>query len=299
MRGVLLLPVALAAVVLASGCTIPGTDIEIPIPFLGGGQEVVEYKDDIIIIKSLQVTPGTEVKPGQALTLYADIQNIQETMAGGEKVSATVELYDYCLNMFSVEGENPETIDMQPREISSVEWVLTPKADIKLKTPCTLKVKVTYHYTTRVVTQITFVDENELNSRVRRGESWRISGSSVIGYGPVKPYLTVESQQPISENVNGFISLTIKNVGNGFVKNSKIGNDVKIEEEKLKIELAKEGGGGCVFKAPIDLINKQSYPLMCTVKPPGDISIEQTYDMKAEVEYDYEFRKDIRVTVNP
>lgn len=310
MKGFLLLPAILIAIILVSGCTIPGTDIEIP---WFGGQQTVEYKDDIIIIKALDVTPGKEVKPGQALTLYADIQNLEEPRFGGEGIEVTVELYDYCTTLFSSVdvkcpegsglGAKCENIEMRPQEITSIEWVLTPKTDIKLKTPCTLKVKVTYHYETRVVTQITFIAENELNSRVRRGEPWRITGSSVIGYGPAKPYLVVESQQPVSdsENVWGYISLTIKNVGYGYVKNSQIEKNIEIEHENfLDMELAKEGGGTCKFeKTPIKLINKQSSPLLCRVKPSGVVEIEQTYDMEANIEYDYEFRKSVRVTVTP
>lgn len=303
------LSVTLLAIMLVSGCTIPGTDIDIP---WFGGQQTVEYTDDVIIIKALEVTPGKEVKPGQALTLYADVQNLEEPRLGGEGIEVTVELYDYCTTLFSSvsvkcpggsgSGTKCENVEMQPQEISSIEWILTPKGpkDIKLKTPCTLKVKVTYSYKTKVVTQITFIDENELNSRVRRGEPWKITGSSVIGYGPVKPYLVVESQQPISENVWGYTSLTIKNVGYGYVRDSEIKNNVEIEHENLDMELAKEGGGECKFETtPIKLVNKQSSQLLCKIKSSGDIEIEQTYDMKADIEYDYEFRKSISITVSP
>lgn len=306
MKGLLLLPAVLAAVVLVSGCTIPGTGIEIP---WFNGQQTVEYTDDIIIIKGLEVTPGKDVRPGQALTLYADIQNLEDPRLGGERIEdVRIELYDYCTTLFDsvVLSETCSRrdgkvciIDMQPREINTIEWILTPKTDIRLQTPCTLKVKVTYPYETRVVTQITFIDENELNSRVRRGESWKITGSSVIGYGPVKPYLVVESQQPVSEEVGGYTSLTIKNVGYGYVQNSRISENVEIKHENLEMELVKEGGGSCEFQMPINLINKQSSPLLCTVKSRDDIGIEQTYDMEANIKYDYEFRKSIRVTVSP
>jgi len=302
------------AIIMVSGCTLPGTDINIPIPGLNG-QKTVEYKDDVIIIKGLQLTPGTEVKPGQTLTLYADIQNLEEPRFGGKEIeNVNVELYDYCTTLFdrvtvkcpkgsSASGAAKcENIKMMPQEITTVEWILTPKSDIKLKTGCILKVKVTYKYETKVVTQITFINEDELNSRVRRGESWTITGSSVIGYGPVKPYLVVESQQPISdaENVWGYVSLTIKNVGYGYVSKSEIKENVKIKHDNLKMELAKEGGGTCEFeKTPIKLINKQSSPLMCRVRPEHDVEIEQTYDMETSIKYDYEFRKTIRIRVSP
>ncbi|UCD07531.1 MAG: hypothetical protein JSW41_00980, partial [Candidatus Aenigmatarchaeota archaeon] len=131
MKALLLLPSVLAAIILVSGCTIPGTDINIPIPGFGG-QQTVEYKDDVIIIKTLQTTPGTEVKPGQALTLYADIQTIEEPRLGGEETPIAIELYDYCTTLFSSvsvkcpsgssSGKNKcENIEMQPQEISTIE----------------------------------------------------------------------------------------------------------------------------------------------------------------------------------
>ena len=95
--------------------------------------------------------------------------------------------------------------------------------------------------------------------------------------------------------------MTIKNVGYGYVPDSEINKEnVEIKHTNLEMKLAKEGGGSCEFeKTPIELINKQSSPLLCKVKSSGDVEIEQTYDMEADIQYDYEFRKSIRVTVSP
>jgi hypothetical protein len=320
--------VLLLLVLAVSGCTIPGTDIEIPgIPdFFGGGTQI-DYTDDIIVIRNLQVTPGTTVKAGQTLNLYADIQNVQDPeKTSGEDVPVEVELYDHCTSLFGdikVNG-NPGTsieLSMSPQEIDTVSWSLTARDDVNLITPCELKVKVTYKYDTGTVTSITFIDDNELQDRIRRGESWRVSGSTTRGSGPVKVYLDVETQQPVSDKTPASISMKIRNDGTGFVKDSQIlkwKNDDDAESFFVPPELSNdvvlewlpdEGGkDGCDFAYSKDgsaevikVVRKESTPVFCRlgVKDESAVEVEQTYTLNSEVQYTYEFRKSIMVQAEP
>jgi len=332
---------ALVALVLTvSGCTIPGTDIVIPgIPNIFG-PGTIDYTNDIIIIKGLQVTPQAKVKAGQTLTLYADIQNLQDPqLAESGKVPVSVELYDYCTSLFEVEpsqqsgaeiigteGTKGFSFSMSPQEIKTVSWRLTPRGDIKLTTPCELKVKVSYAHTTRTVTSVTFINPKELEGRIRRGEAWQVKGATTRGYGPVKAFVEVETQQPVpaDESTPAQLSITIKNVGQGYVKNSEIPHDSFSIDPPDGLEW---GEGGCDFPdGPIQIIRKQSTPLFCSVRPTGEVDVEQTYDIVATVgldydedyrsatrdytiepeytpsgaeQYEYEFRKTINVQVEP
>ena len=246
---VLLVPSVLL-IFLISGCTIPGTDIEIPwIPdFLGGN--TINYNNDIIIIKEMQITPGTTVKSGQTITLYVTIQNLQdpEKVYKRNRPEVTLDLYDHCSTLFEV--VSPKTDDasitgikMDPQEIYTASWTLKTKTGIKLITPCELKVKASYSYDTDTTTTLTFIDAGELNSRIRRGEAWQTAGSTSRGYGPVKVFLEVIDQQPVPTDTDAQISVQIKNVGQGFVKNSYIaysgGFNANYEET--------EGGEGFKF----------------------------------------------------
>jgi len=315
---VLVLAPMLLLVLAVSGCTIPGTDITIPIPGLGGG--TTDYTHDIIIIKSMQAVPATTIKAGQTLTLYADLQNMQdpERAAGSQVEDIEIELYDYCTNLFTGEPKPNEDcskkFDMSPQEIKTCSWELTPREDLMLITPCELKVKVTYEHSTKTVTSITFIDSDELGGRIRRGEPWQIGGSTTRGYGPVKTYLEVETQQPVpdadsGEGASASISMKIRNVGQGYIKDSAIIADDDHFSIKLPDELDWKDNEKCMFETQkikidgsdtdvIKIIRKESTPKFCKIGSPY-VEIEQTYDMNAEVTYDYEFRKNIRIQIEP
>jgi hypothetical protein len=302
--------VSLTLLVLAvSGGTIPGTDIVIP--WISGGS-TIDYTNDIIIIKSLQAVPGTTVKAGQTLTLYADIQNVQDPEKAADEIVKDVkaELYDHCTNLFDRVEPNEECRDlfvMSPQEIKQCYWTLTPREDVNLITPCELKVKVSYPHETRTVTSITFIDATELENRIRRGEPWQTGGSTTRGYGPVKVFLDVETQQPVPDSDSGegataSVSMKIRNVGQGYVKDSAI-------EQGEFIPPYFTGGlwwkDGCDFNyqqindiTGIKMVRKESTPKFCNVIAP-DVDIEQTYDMNTAVKYSYEFRKSVHVQIEP
>jgi hypothetical protein len=316
----LLIPLVLAV----SGCTIPGTNIEIP--WING--QTVNYANDIIVIKSLQVTPSTNVKSGQTMTLYADIQNVQDPeKAAGEKInSVSVELYDHCTNLFkndvaaSLNDECKDKFEMSPQEIKTCHWALIPR-DVSLITPCQLKLKVNYEYTTRTVTSITFIDSEELEARIRRGEPWQVSGSTSRGYGPVKAYVEVETQQPVpygdTSKTPASVSVVIKNVGQGYIKGAELDSNLihtRWLDADGQLIVRSQNDGVCEFPTDTDgkisIVRKQTTPLFCKVSPIGDINVEQTYDMMVIVGdedadfyhnegYEYEFRKSINVQIEP
>ena len=158
------------------------------------------------------------------------------------------------------------------------------------------------------MTSITFIEAEELESRIRRGESWQISGSTTRGYGPVKAFVEVETQQPVPSNTQASVSVTIKNVGQGYIKDSAI------KSGNFGIRL--DGGptwadsGSCEFEYQevsidgsdtdaIKIIRKESTPLFCKVKEFSSFDIEQTYDINAWVKYDYEFRRSLNIQIEP
>jgi len=322
-RNALALASLVTLVLAVSGCTIPGTDITFP--WFNGG--TTDYTNDIIVIKSLQVTPGTTVKSGQTMTLYADIQNVQdpEKVAGMDLPEVSIDLYDYCTNLFendptgSLNQECKGKFRMSPQEIKTCSWTLDPRS-VNLITPCQLKVKVNYQYKTETITSVTFIDAAELEARIRRGEPWQVSGSTTRGYGPVKVYLEVETQQPVPDSDSGqgagaSISMKIRNVGKGYVKDSAImrrsggigdetgfippvvssplGWETPCDFEYTRIKAA----DGNEYDG-IKLVRKETTPKFCKLLAP-DVDVEQTYDITTSVGYDYEFRKSINVQIEP
>lgn len=292
----LLLPVLIVSI---SGCTIPGLDWLFP------GQGVTyEGSIDVIVISSLSPVPAT-VQGGQSTTLYADVQNLQKP--GKEPIYVDVELYDHCENLFKL-GDDPKYTGerLSPQQVKTFKWRLTAEKDINLKTTCVMKVRVIYTYETNVVTQITFMDKDELESRIRRGETWIIPPAApTVGEGPVKPYLIVEEQQPISVDPRtpdtARISMQIKNVGSGFISGDGKVNQNKVEIETLPQDLSWKVMCSYPFddeKEGVELIKKESAKRFCEIRP-SQVEIQKTYTLKGRVEYTYEFRKETNVIVSP
>lgn len=298
---ILLLPIL---VVFVSGCTIPGLEWLFP-----GAGVTYEGSIDVIVISSATPIPAT-VSAGQSTTIYADVQNLQEP--GKPPIDIGIELYDYCENLFKLEGDAKFVNErLLPQQVKTFKWKLRAEEDINLKTTCVMKVRVLYPYKTDVVTQITFMNKDELESRIRRGENWRITPTPpTVGDGPVKPYLIIEDQQPISVDpmAGDFarISMQIKNAGSGFVSGE--GKYVgKIDPNKIEIEPLPSGldwktGEYCTSpfsdeKDGVELIKGESAKKFCEIQP-SPVDIQETYTLKAWVKYTYEFRKETNVIVS-
>jgi hypothetical protein len=344
-RPLLLLPIIL--VVIISGCTIP---ICIPFVNIGNCERVVEYEDDVIVIKSLDALPQT-VSPGQQIRLVAYIQNLGKEPVPQDDLGSTltgqkiiVNLYDYCEGLFSdvkitCEGKQKdlpctgkeeckcEIDNLLPGQTKEIDWVLKAgdKDQVPLKTECDLKVSVTYPYKTTSLTMMTFIDYQEMQRQLSEGTFRKKESYIVSGYGPVKPRITVEDQQPIpvqqTEPGRTMVALRIKNSGKGYlcrpagtiegdIKTTGVICDSKIPggaKDNIKIEwgdLNFVSGGSCTLNPipdEVTLIQKESPPLLCEIelRDTTNLPKETTKHVTTKIEYMYEFRKELRVTIEP
>ncbi|HDD72647.1 MAG TPA: hypothetical protein ENG00_00985 [Candidatus Aenigmarchaeota archaeon] len=345
MTGKIPLLLLLVLVILISGCTgIPPQLCIIPGLCDGGG---TEYANDVIIIKSLEALPE-KVSPGQQIKLRSYIQNLGNKPVNGIEVV----LYDYCGNLFTVNQECPDgngklssrkgcRISLLPHQTKPVEWVLVSDENTKLKTDCKLKIYAKYPYETDSITSVTFIDYKEYQKQLDEGTFRLITSYWTEGYGPIKPYLTVEDAQPIpvERGKEGSVTLgfQIKNKGNGFLSggDNKIGIDGIIIERDGKCDFkGKEGicmratsiklGGSeynivsgsqnkgnskyrnlkeCIEKNKdsLVLIDRETPKMICPVPVPRDVNLpkESTIHVTTTVRYEYEFRKEVKVTVEP
>lgn len=319
----LLLP---AALIFISGCTIPGTGINIPLPGFG----VISQENDIVVITRLTAIPDTVTAP-QQIRLRATIQNQGDKEFAPEKKETTistskdpirVELFDYCQGLFEtviidkcpredggVTGDSQTTCSIThllPNEIKEVTWTLIPKESTKLITPCDLKVSVTYPYTTSGLTTINFINSEEHEDQLARG-SFRSSSSIIsLGQGPMKAWYEVKDQQPIpavsikstQQDPKIPITLIIDNRGTGFVKEAQ----VTVVDTNIFGEIFNVVNQKCPFEPgkPINLIQDER-ELPCWVKhlSDGQVPKETTHQLTVDISYLYEFRKQVRATVEP
>ena len=335
-----LLPaVPILLTLMVSGCTIPGIPC---IPGLTCGQ-TVEETHDVIVIESLQALPSN-VPPGGTIKLIAVISNVADIDAEIKDVPVYVELYDYCSGLFIKPADAQRKIENLLRgEKRQIEWTLQslPREQVPVKTECTLKIRAKYQYSTKSITTLHLIDYAEMQRRISEGTYKEIGSYTSVGYGPIKPYITVEGTQPIpveNNNINTVLSLQIKNKGNGFLSGpfcqdgksycggcstdtqNKEDPGPIITRDQVKITSAGDSISGSIaqklstalndfFKETcgsstkyIKLIKKESTPMPCTIAGMdiGNVPVESTKTIQAEIEnYWYEFRKEIKVTVEP
>jgi len=311
----------LAFVVFTSGCVIPGTDIVIPIPGFGGPRE---QTDDVVIITSFDAQPN-KISPSQQTNLIAYVQNkgSERFANGGRFGTVSIELYDYCSDLYEDVtmrcGPQPEVgtlcvIDrLLPQEIKPITWALKAKQNITLPITCPpdgMKVAVRYSYSTPSSTTVSFIDPDEYQSQLERKTFKTIESQISAGEGPVKPFLTVEDQQPISAHEGSKVTFAfqIKNrgtEGQGFLVGNSIPKDkiiITAEDTELKAALDK-----CkeAWPAEITLIRKESSKYLCQIDVPANIissivnNKETTRTINIQISYEYEFRDYEKVTIEP
>jgi len=314
------------------------------LPGLCGGK--TEFAHDVIVIKSLEALPN-RVAPGQQIKLQSYIEN-----RGNERVDdIEVVLYDTCGLFSKVVPECPGgkkitergvgcKIELLPLQTKPVSWNLVSDKNIRILSRCDLKIYARYTYTTESVTSITLIDYREYQKLLDEGKLKSRGSYITEGYGPVKPYLTVEEQQPVPVGDEGGIitlGFQIKNRGSGFLSE---GNEIKFDWQgecdpsrlssgTICMKATKMGRGGkydIVYRAgngkgdvysglkecleehfkkegKIALIKGESPKIICPIPlpKPQEVNLpkESTIHVTTAIKYTYEFRREVRVTVEP
>jgi len=299
-KSLVLLPLA---VMLVSGCTIPGTDINIDIP--GFGTPTVSYQNEMLVITSLQAIPA-EVAPGQTVTLVATIQN-----KGTQKRSLSevyIDLYDYCPGLFQKSIPDKITGDIYPDQMIQVVWKLKAADNLAVESTCPsdgMKVAVRYKQKTDSIATIAFIDEMEMNRLIQEGKFGKTTSAVTVGEGPVKPYVEVRDVQPIPSNSKTTnIIFRAENKGQGFVQ--------RIEGDEINPTVTWDSvsSSSSVMKADLEkckaesndqfiLIRGKSAEIPCTVAVPVKDTPEYTETITTTISYNYEFRKSVIVKVKP
>ncbi len=268
----------LSLVLLISGCTIPGFSF---------GPTVESEPSDIVVIKEFSAIPST-VSPGQPIKLVTFVENTGTTTVGSGINLITVELFDYCKGLFTVQemtcpgdiiGDRPELKEtvcllskLLPGQIAEVDWVIIPE-EVELKTVCPsdgMKVLVLYPFNTTSLTTLQLINQKELQQQIERGNLKPVESYIIRGEGPIKPILTVEDKQPIAiidtqEGPKGttVLALQIENTGKGFLQDGRVdAKKIKIDFRDLKIKIKNENE--CNFEKHPDAQGRSIY------KPKGD-----------------------------
>ena len=301
-RLVLILPIL---ILLASGCTIPG-GITIP----GFGPSIVEYENDIVVIRELKTIPDS-ITEGQTSRVVAYVQNIGDTPIS----QAEVKLYDYCTGMLNLRGPSSHTIDILPKETKELDWLVEPVAGVKLQSVCELKIYVRYNYDKyEGLTTVHFINPDEMKAQLERGEFKEVTSYIAAGQGPIKAYLTVEDKQPIqaySTDTETTLAFQIKNKGQGYLSGPGGRPVIPVSNIVIGNTQINQKFQQCFVQAGIEnltLIQRESSKIPCSVTlsdfgltaPQQQVQKELTKQLTVKIKnYTYEFRASTKLTINP
>lgn len=306
MNRAILLAIPIVLILLTSGCTIPGTNILIPVPW----GTTVEYENDIVILRDVRAYPS-QISPVQSSKLVAYVQNI----GSSPLKDVEVRLYDYCSGLFTISktvcggtAQSAATeicrIDLLPQETKEVDWTISVQApkDIAVRSDCDTKLYVRYNYSFAGVTTAHFITPTEFQKQLERGTYQEVASYIAAGEGPIKGYLTLEDKQPFPTDTNAQVTMALQivNKGMGFLVDKNIPSArIVITPSTLQTAIRAN-----VDKTELKLIGRES-PKVITEVPwtdfgLGTFSTETTKQLSLNItNYQYEFRQTAKISVLP
>lgn len=340
----LLFVAPLILVMVTSGCTVPYLNVQVPCILPGFGCTVAtEQTSDVVVIKSMEALP-VKTNPDGQIKVVAYIQNVGDESIPQPGVGidnkVEVSLYDYCTGLFTLEstqcgadnaggGDGKCTISSLNRgEAVPVYWTLKARSKdiIPVVTTCDLKASVSYAYKTSATSAITFIDYDEYQRQLAAGTFNPITSYISEGYGPVKPYITVEGEQPIpsviidknsgERKITANLAFQAVNKGTGILVNNNICyENIEVENQKMADQIktcisnCAQTSGPCQINSYasnwetskiIPFIKKETSKCKCQVSIDAtNLERTQTEYVTSRLTYFYEFRKSLTVTVEP
>ena len=326
MKGKLI--IILAAAIFISGCTSS--------TFFG--QDVLKITEtsqpegikDTMAIHSIETIPHSPVLPDRDMLLSFIIENKDTKETAKE---AAVSLYDAASfydggkpcssdSCKPIDYQNGIIGEVLPGEQKMITYALvspTEKDIVKVKADLSLNFKVKYDFKASTLYRIPLVNEEEIKTRQRAGESVSIDVPKFISSGPVQIDIDLGGPSYILSGKNAVFIVKIRHVGDkmkGSLENSKIEKD-KIEiifpselgdvKPPDKIFTCNKNGNNnnCKNngeKGEIELFRGESTPYRFEIgktKALGSDIPYQSFDIRAEAAYTYELRDSAKVTIKP
>jgi hypothetical protein len=291
-----------------------------------------EGVSNILVISDVTTIPKSPLLPGRDVILSFIIENKDER----EKAENVVaELFDAPMFRDSTDGitgelcnentkpckadrcgiDDPcEEILPSEQKMISFDLVAPDESDIaNLAAEIDLHFRVSYTFTSSLLYNSFIVSMDEIKARQRAGEAVNLEVTKTPGSGPVQIDVELLGAPYILSDFSGTFLFTIKKVSSlGVLKNSKIpvgkwkiefpADIGTIKSTKFKCE---EDGAVvvCTNNEVIELYSGESptYRLELTDVPDIDnLGIPyKSFNIRSEVEYEYEVRDSLKVKVKP
>ncbi len=238
---------------------------------------------------------------------------------------------DNCLPSICAYSLEPKCT-LRAGETKAVEFTLlspTTQQIANILTRSTLNFRANYDFTGSTNYDILVVRQDELLRLQQEGRTLSVSVQDTKGAGPLKidvslftPYVVTSTQTP----GDAFVVFKLRNAGTGFVKDNRItkmtidfprelfGTVIFAEDDKDKRFACAEAAIDslpivrCEYNVanvppaerPIELFRTESDPIQFIIKRVPEVNVpHKSFTVNARVDYTYELRGSVQVTVSP
>ena len=301
----------LLIVFLVSGCVEDFGDFGFNSDFEGvqTQEKTAEETADILVIQDITTIPKSPIPPDQDFELMFTIKNLDD-----HKTVKNIEINLFDPSIFG-ESKTVNIPSLLPLGQKIITFSLrTPSAEeiANVKVTPTVSFNVKYDFTGTTTYDVVVVDMKEIEKQQKAGKKITPTINKIIGSGPIKIYPELIGTDIILAGKTGNIKFLIKNEGRGDLEENKIApNKLTINFERLV------DGGGDVTEVPdgfnegaisknneeIELYQGESSPLIFKVEASSGSELRgapyKTFNIKADVDYTYELRGEMEITVEP
>ncbi len=268
------------------------------------------YSPDVMVIENTKAIPS-QVFAGSDFTLAFLIKHQGNPKSSDPAKNVKVIVYDWGLckpkessNNGIIELKTYKTFMPEQEEQLTMDFTAPLNDEIaRMEYDCPIRFKVEYDYEGKTQVDIKVIDKETKKEQIRLGTYQTFYPTQVQGLGPVKIDINFYSEQPFEELSKQVLSIQLKNVGKGRIKDSKIENGKLIIEfpkgfKEITCDKMSCSGGKCKLKEDMQFIGESTQKIRCSFKVP-EVEEEKTYYVKTFVKYTYEIDEEEEVKVKP
>lgn len=293
---------SLLLIVLISGCTIPEGFLP------GTGTTKKEQSTDLIIVQNLNIIPTPPINAGDQFSISFEIKN-QDEVVSVDNVSYNLFDKGLCKEKLSGDEENASISGgLAPLQAEFKEWTFRAPSneDIgHLSVTCPMRFMVSYSHTATSQIDIDVINSDRLSQLQKSGQAPSFTPTLTVGSGPVKIYFDFGASMPVRNATTLPVYITVEDKGTGLLGTIGSGN-LKITfpdgftiGDCPKFTCSSPPGNiVCTTNADIPIIKKKSPQLRCSITTPAE-SIEKTYYIRADMDYNYDIVQEASVEIKP
>jgi hypothetical protein len=159
----------------------------------------------------ISIDAPQEVLKNQEFTVFLDLKN-----NGTKSYNIEAEFFD--VGLFTKKGECKKKFELKPRFEQSLECKLIYDKELEKEIPQTIYASVIYSSDFSIIKEIVFMTQEEYEGRRITGRLETLPRTFVENNNDLEILIEITENPIIVRDVEQYLYLTIRNVGNGIVK---------------------------------------------------------------------------------